>query len=211
MMAAVVALVFHVAYLLVVFGFRAWLMRRRTGTTGWRGLTGETGSVPWFGGVLFAAALVAGLAAPALQIVGLVRPMLDSPAQHAFGVATVVLGCIATLSGQHAMGVNWRVGVDDEERTELVQSGPFALVRNPFFTALLMTASGLCLLVPNPIAIAALAVLVVAVQVQVRAVEEPHLLATHGAEYLDYARRIGRFVPGVGTIDSSSRPLCRRV
>ena len=29
--------------------------------------------------------------------------------------------------------------MDDEERTELVRSGLFALVRNPFFTALLTT------------------------------------------------------------------------
>jgi protein-S-isoprenylcysteine O-methyltransferase Ste14 len=32
----------------------------------------------------------------------------------------------------------------------------------------------------------------------VRKVEEPYLATTHGAAYVDYASRVGRFVPGVG-------------
>jgi protein-S-isoprenylcysteine O-methyltransferase Ste14 len=35
----------------------------------------------------------------------------------------------------------------------------------------------------------------------VRGVEEPYLLAKHGAHYRDYTARVGRFVPGVGLID----------
>ncbi|MGC4763322.1 hypothetical protein ACLQ20_10755 [Micromonospora sp. DT46] len=42
------------------------------------------------------------------------------------------------------------------------------------------------------------AVLVASVQVQVRAVEEPYLIRTHGATYLMYAARTGRFWPGLG-------------
>lgn len=80
-----------------------------------------------------------------------------------------------------------------------MRSGLFALVRNPFFTALLITATGLVLLAPNPIALAALATLVIAVQVQVRAIEEPYLLALHGGAYRDYARATGRFLPRIGT------------
>ena len=45
---------------------------------------------------------------------------------------------------------------------------------------------------------AATVVLLAAIQVQVRAVEEPYLLAVHGDAYRDYAARVGRFVPGVG-------------
>ena len=39
---------------------------------------------------------------------------------------------------------------------------------------------------------------------QVRAVEEPHLLATHGRAYADYAARVGRFVPGIGRLRPTS-------
>ena len=201
MIAALTALILYLAYLVIAFGLRAWIMHRRTGSTGYRGLSGRPGSARWWGGVLFAAALLAGCATPALQLTGLTPAIaiLNAPTIHAIGLALALLGTTATLAAQHAMGITWRVGVDTEERTELVRSGLFALVRNPFFTALLITATGLVLLAPNPIALAALATLVIAVQVQVRAIEEPYLLALHGGAYRDYARATGRFLPRIGT------------
>lgn len=39
--------------------------------------------------------------------------------------------------------------------------------------------------------------LVAAVELQVRFVEEPYLLRTHGEGYAKYASRVGRFVPGL--------------
>jgi protein-S-isoprenylcysteine O-methyltransferase Ste14 len=59
------------------------------------------------------------------------------------------------------------------------------------------------LLVPSWVAIAGLAGLVVALELQVRVVEEPYLLRTHGARYADYARRVGRFAPGVGRLGAA--------
>lgn len=201
MNSAVAALFLYLAYLLVAFGLRAWIMHHRTGSTGYRGLSGKLGSARWWGGILFAAALIAGLAAPALQLTGLAPAItiLNTPPLHALGFVLVLLGAAATLAAQHAMGATWRVGVDAHERTELVRTGLFALVRNPFFTALLTTATGLCMLAPNPVALAALATLFVAVQLQVRAVEEPYLLATHGEAYRSYTSTVGRFIPGIGT------------
>lgn len=163
---AVAALFLYLAYLLVAFGLRAWIMRRRTGSTGYRGRSGKVGSARWWGGILFAAALIAGLAAPALQLTGIASEitLLNTATLHVGGVVLVLLGTVATLAAQHAMGVTWRDGVDAGERTELVRTGLFALVRNPFFTALLLTATGLFLLASNPVALAALATLFIAVQ-----------------------------------------------
>jgi protein-S-isoprenylcysteine O-methyltransferase Ste14 len=41
--------------------------------------------------------------------------------------------------------------------------------------------------------------LVVAIELQVRFVEEPYLVRTHGESYRAYCRRVGRFVPGLGS------------
>ena len=98
------------------------------------------------------------------------------------------------------MGDSWRIGVDEEERTALVTSGPFAVVRNPIFAAMLPTSLGLALLVPNVVALAGLAALVIALEIQVRLVEEPYLLRAHGDAYSEYAARVGRFVPGLGRL-----------
>jgi protein-S-isoprenylcysteine O-methyltransferase Ste14 len=46
---------------------------------------------------------------------------------------------------------------------------------------------------------------VAAIQMQVRAVEEPYLLRTHGDNYAAYAARVGRFLPGLGRLTPSAR------
>jgi protein-S-isoprenylcysteine O-methyltransferase Ste14 len=98
------------------------------------------------------------------------------------------------------MGESWRIGIDEGERTTLVTDGPFALVRNPIFAAMIPATLGLLLMVPNVVAAAGLVALTVALQLQTRVVEEPYLLRAHGDPYAQYAARVGRFIPGVGRI-----------
>ncbi|HEX8795856.1 MAG TPA: methyltransferase [Polyangiaceae bacterium] len=76
-----------------------------------------------------------------------------------------------------------------------------ALVRNPIYAGIGLAAAGLALLTPSPWTLlgAAQAVFVLALQARF---EEEHLSRTHGAEYLAYARRVGRFLPGVGRLTS---------
>jgi protein-S-isoprenylcysteine O-methyltransferase Ste14 len=98
------------------------------------------------------------------------------------------------------MGDSWRAGVDPRERTALVTTGPFALVRNPILSAVLVTCLGLTLMVPTVVGLVGLALVVVANHLLVRRVEEPHLRRIHGEEYVRYAAAVGRFVPGVGRL-----------
>ena len=196
------AIVLYLVYLLLAFGLRTWIQVRRTGSTGFVGLRGRPGSVEWTGGVLFAAALVTGFAAPVLDLLDVVEPIdaLDGAAGHLAGAVLAVAGIGATLYAQIAMGSSWRIGVDETERTDLVTTGPFGVVRNPIFAAMLPTSLGLTLLVPSVVALIGFAALVFALELQTRAVEEPYLLRTHGDAYADYAARVGRFVPGLGKL-----------
>jgi protein-S-isoprenylcysteine O-methyltransferase Ste14 len=205
-----VAIVLYVVLLGLVFGLRSWIQHRRTGSTGFRGISGRPGSAEWLGGVLFVVALVLGLAAPLLDLAGAVGPIdtLDGTVGHAVGIVLAAGGIVLTLYAQVAMGESWRIGVDEHETTELVTDGPFALVRNPIFAAMLPTSFGLVLLVPSFVALAGFAALIAALELQTRAVEEPYLLRVHGDEYARYAERVGRFVPGVGRL-SRARWLAR--
>lgn len=202
MNAPALALVLYVSYLVLTFGLRAWLLYRRTGSTGFNGFTERRGSAGWWGGVLFAVAVLTGLAAPILQLLGVVQPIrvLALTPVFVLGIVLAFIGVGLTLGAQQAMGKSWRVGVDHDEITDLVRTGMFAAVRNPIFSAVALTAMGLALIAPNVVAIAAAVVLIVAVQLQVRAVEEPYLIAAHGDAYLDYASTTGRFIPGLGKI-----------
>ncbi|WP_435186106.1 methyltransferase family protein [Amycolatopsis thermoflava] len=116
------------------------------------------------------------------------------------GLTLAVAGIVGTLLAQHAMGLSWRIGVDRAETTHLVTGGPFRWVRNPVFTAMAAVGAGLALMAPNPVTLAAAAALIAAIEIQVRAVEEPYLLATHGRDYRDYATRTGRFLPRLGRL-----------
>lgn len=191
------ALIAYLAYLLIAFAARAVILHRQTGSAGFKGISGKPGSAPWWAGILFVAAVVLGAAGPLAQLAGLVHGIaaLDRGIVYLAGALLYAAGTAVTLLAQRAMGASWRVGVDEHERTELVTSGTFAIVRNPVFAAMLPTSLGLTLLAPNPLTLLALAALALAVELQVRVVEEPYLTRVHGQAYRDYTARVGRFIP----------------
>jgi protein-S-isoprenylcysteine O-methyltransferase Ste14 len=194
------ALVLYVIFALVAFGWRTWLQWRRTGDTGLR-MHAPFGTVQWWAKLAFVAALLGGVAAPIAGLAGL-DPIasLDTPALHVIGVGLTALGIGATAFAQWQMGESWRIGVDHSEQTGLVTRGVFGVVRNPIFTAMVITATGLTLMVGNAVALASLVALALALQLQVRRVEEPYLLRTHPDAYRRYASTAGRFLPRLGRL-----------
>jgi protein-S-isoprenylcysteine O-methyltransferase Ste14 len=199
---AELALVLYLVYLGLAFGVRTLLHKKRTGSSGFMGISGRPGSAEWLGGVLFGVAIALGFTAPVIDLIGAVDPIaaVDGAAGHAVGLALTLIGLAGTLYAQGAMGTSWRIGVDEKDRTELVTSGPFAHVRNPIFAAMIPTSLGLVLLVPNLVAVIGFVALFLALELQTRVVEEPYLRRVHGAAYADYASRAGRFLPGVGRL-----------
>lgn len=194
------ALGLYLFALVLAFGVRSLAQWRRTGDTGLRLDAGPASSLRWWAKLLFLAALVLGAAGPVAALAGL-DPVeaLHHTAVGSVGLVAALAGLCATVLAQTNMGRSWRIGVDPTERTALVTTGAFALVRNPIFTAMTVTSGGLTLMVPNLVSLAATATLVVSIQLQVRAVEEPYLARTHGPTYAAYAARVGRFLPGLGT------------
>lgn len=199
---AAVALVLYGVSLTITFGVRVAVQWRRTGSTGIHGIAPDAGPLEWFAGALFGVGLAMGAAAPSLALLGVLEPIpaLDGVAGNAIGLVLALVGIALTFGAQLAMGDSWRIGVDPEERTQLVTGGPFKLVRNPIYSAMVPTFFGLALMVPSVLAIAGLLALAAALELQVRLVEEPHLLRTHGNEYANYAARVGRFIPGLGLL-----------
>lgn len=184
------------------FGWRSWLQHRRTGSTGFHGVSGRVGSTEWFAGIGFVVAMAAAFLAPVLQLTHTVSPLsvLHAPWIQVTGIALAVAGIAATVYAQIDMGDSWRIGVDPSETTTLVRQGVFGLVRNPIFTAMLVFGFGIALVTPNPIAIVGFLLLVATIETQVRVVEEPYLAAQHGDAYRGYTANVGRFVPGLGRI-----------
>jgi protein-S-isoprenylcysteine O-methyltransferase Ste14 len=201
----VAALILYVVFVALTVGVRVAIQVRRTGSTGFHRFRGEPGSAEWWAGILFLLGVVLAPLAPLLALLGVLEPIpaLDGSVGHTVGLILTVAGILAVFLAQLAMGDSWRVGVEPEERTELVVSGPFAIVRNPIFALTIPMAIGFALMVPSVLALIALVLVVVSLELLVRAVEEPYLLRVHGAAYRNYAARVGRFLPGVGRLDPS--------
>ncbi|WP_454790260.1 methyltransferase family protein [Mycolicibacterium lutetiense] len=204
---AVTALILYLIFAVLGFGWRSRVQYRKTGSTGFRGINGRPGSLEWLAGVGFIVSIIVGVTAPVLQYLGFTAPMafLHAPWVQSLGTVLAVTGIAATVYAQLDMGESWRIGVDPSETTTLVRNGVFGLVRNPIFSAMLVFAGGVMLMTPNPVALLAFVVLSATIELQVRVVEEPYLLRTHGQAYRDYCVAVGRFLPGVGRDGVSQR------
>jgi protein-S-isoprenylcysteine O-methyltransferase Ste14 len=191
-----------VAFAVLTFGVRIVIQLRRTGKTGLIGLREGAGPADWLSGILFIAGMAMGAASPVLVLGDHLETIdaLEVDGLHAIGIVLAAVGGLAVFGAQLGMGESWRIGVSEEERTELITGGWFSLCRNPIYTSMIVGWSGLALIVPTWLAFTAVVVITLGLELQVRFIEEPYLLRSHGDEYRAYASRVGRFVPGVGRI-----------
>jgi protein-S-isoprenylcysteine O-methyltransferase Ste14 len=193
-------LLFLVVGLTLTMGWRDWSHRKATGSSGFRPPK-QPWTAAWFGSLLLGISLLLGLLSPVLVLTGVAHTWWE------LGTPGLVVGSAVTLSGllgilwsQGAMGNSWRIGVQEDERTQLVSGGPFRIVRNPIYIAIATFGVGLFLLTPGALGMVAVAGLVAAIQIEVRLVEEPYLRRMHGDAYVEYCRQVGRFVPWLGRL-----------
>ena len=114
----------------------------------------------------------------------------------AFLTVTLAFGsAMLGLLSLRELGKQWSLTARVLESHELVQGGPFALVRHPIYSALLglLLATGLAL---STALLTGLAALVYLAGTWWRTAREEALLRAHfGAAYDDYARRVPRLFP----------------
>jgi len=126
------------------------------------------------------------------------------PARSVAGFALAAVGLLLVMLAQAQMRASWRIGIDDRP-TELVTGGLYRWVRNPIYSGLFLALAGIALVAPAPALLAVAGATVVVVAVQTR-LEERHLAALHAGNYLAWASRAGRFVPGLGRLRAMLRP-----
>jgi protein-S-isoprenylcysteine O-methyltransferase Ste14 len=114
--------------------------------------------------------------------------------------AILMLGGIAFLAlAQLHLGASWRIGIDAEAKPGLVTDGLYRYSRNPIYLGLLTTLVGYCALLPTVLSVILLVATTIGMRAQI-AGEEAYLIATYGEAFRDYARRVGRLVPGLGKL-----------
>ena len=147
----------------------------------------------------FAIALFFALAVAAALIPDRLQLWSAPPLFGALGAGLGVAGLALVVAAQTGMGASWRIGVP-EEKTRLVTAGPFALIRHPIYTGLYAQLLALILLTPSPWTVMSALWLGSLLALQAR-LEEAHLARLHGAPFLDWASKTGRFLPGIGRLE----------
>ncbi|TMH41086.1 MAG: isoprenylcysteine carboxylmethyltransferase family protein [Betaproteobacteria bacterium] len=191
------------ATLVVAFGWRPWLQRRRYGAYGillFRASGPAQHLRDAFAVALFALLLAQSLVA-ALAPESLLLAQADrrAPAGLRLGLGALLMltGLVLLVTAQLELGASWRIGIDEAAKPGLVTSGLYGRSRNPIFLALLIIVAGYTLLIPTLLSLALLAGAYVGTRLQIAA-EEAYLSRTYGAQYRTYAQRVGRLVPGIG-------------
>jgi protein-S-isoprenylcysteine O-methyltransferase Ste14 len=191
-----------VGFAILTLGVRVIVQLRATGETGLVGLRSGAGPSDWLSGILFVGGMAMGVVSITLVLQDTLDPIhaLDTTPIHVAGIALAAAGGLAVFLAQLGMGSSWRIGVSDDQDTDLVTTGWFSLVRNPIYTAMVAGWTGFALIVPTWLSIGAVFVIAAGLELQVRSVEEPYLMRTHGDAYRSYGSRVGRFLPGIGRL-----------
>ncbi|MBL8049596.1 MAG: isoprenylcysteine carboxylmethyltransferase family protein [Anaerolineales bacterium] len=109
------------------------------------------------------------------------------------GTVLLLIALIWVLIAQSHMQKSWRIGIDEDVKTDLVQTGLFKISRNPIFLGMRIMLLGLFLIIPNAITLAILITGELLIQIQVR-LEEEFLTRTHGNSYLVYQKQVRRWL-----------------
>jgi protein-S-isoprenylcysteine O-methyltransferase Ste14 len=189
-----------VVFLVLTLFVRVAIQLRRTGSTGLIGLRKGAGPLDWLSGFLFIGGMAMAIVSLQLVLQDDLDPIdaLDVDALHVIGIVLATVGGLSVFGAQLGMGASWRIGVSEDQGTDLVTGGWFSVCRNPIYTAMVIGWTGFALMVPTWLGFASVVVITLGLELQVRSVEEPYLIRTHADAYRAYASRVGRFVPGVG-------------
>ena len=109
------------------------------------------------------------------------------------GTVLLSLAFVWVLIAQSHMQKSWRIGIDEDVKTDLVKTGLFEISRNPIFLGMRIMVLGLFLIIPNAIIFALLIASELLIQIQVR-LEEDFLTRTHGESYLAYQKQVRRWI-----------------
>ena len=112
---------------------------------------------------------------------------------RSIGVLLLLLSLLWIALAQSQMGGAWRIGIDTDHRTPLVQNGVFRISRNPIFLGMMVTLFGLFITLPNALTLLAFVLGAVLIGVQVR-LEEEYLAKLHPEAYADYQRHVRRWL-----------------
>jgi protein-S-isoprenylcysteine O-methyltransferase Ste14 len=147
-------------------------------------------------GVLYRGATIIGI----LLIFGLKRPWARlwpvSVPLLCIAVILMLCGFLFAIWARRHLGRYWSARVTLKEGHQLIESGPYDLVRHPIYSGLLLSMAATVMTIATLQSVCGYALLVGALIFKLAA-EERLLAANLGQAYQDYRKRVKALIPGV--------------
>ncbi len=129
---------------------------------------------------------------------GLGMPVIPQTALTGWlGLALALSGVALAVWARFVLGRNWTgIAATVQEGHELVQTGPYAIVRHPIYTGILLALAGTVLTYATVAGAIGLAAVIAAIAVRVR-IEEGLMSQEFGAAHEAYRQRTKKLIPFV--------------
>ncbi|MDD1705953.1 MAG: DUF1295 domain-containing protein, partial [Methanoregulaceae archaeon] len=114
------------------------------------------------------------------------------PILNVIGMTAWLFGFAFLYLGRQEMGSSFRLGTP-KEPTSLQVGGLFSVSRNPMYVGVYATVVASALYTLNPV-VMVLGAFVIAIHHSIVLAEESHLQKVFGLEYVDYCKRVGRYI-----------------
>lgn len=108
------------------------------------------------------------------------------------GWLLLIISLVFVWFAQGNMRESWRIGIDEENKSELITDGFFSLSRNPIFLGIMIANTGLFLVLPNAFTLLIVALSTVSINTQIR-LEEEFLFKEFGSQYAQYQAKVNRW------------------
>lgn len=113
----------------------------------------------------------------------------------AISILCFVLAALLSWSSSRALAGQLRIDAALGADHHLIQSGPYALVRNPIYTSMLLILFAIAVIISGwQLFIAALFLFILGTEIRVRT-EEQLLTSRFGEEFSNYKRRVPAYIP----------------
>ena len=131
---------------------------------------------------------------PVVEVISIINNTSSMPlGVRCLGVLLGVLGDTVFIISVLTMRDNWRAGVAEDAKTELVTEGIYQYSRNPAFLGFDLVYIGILLMFFNTGLFEITLLVILLLHLQIVNVEEDFLIATFGQEYVDYRKKVRRY------------------
>ena len=138
---------------------------------------------------------VATISVPVVEVISIYLDTASLPVwARNIGVVLALLGDVIFVISVLTMRDSWRAGVSETDKTELVTNGIYKISRNPAFLGFDLVYIGILLMFFNWILFAVSIFAMIMFHLQIVNVEEDFLVVAFGNEYLDYKKKVNRYL-----------------